>query len=115
MQRNAWNGNANRQARTSGGCTESPHFVDDHHFTKEELETVGELSKVCSQVVLKCLTLARVGRPDVLWCVNIVARAVTKWTRAFEKRLTRLIAYIHNASNFRQSSGRYSVCKYSQV
>ena len=27
--------------------------IDDHHF-KEELKSVGELSKVCSQIVLKC-------------------------------------------------------------
>ena len=33
--------------------------LDDHHFKKEELEAVGEMSKVCSQIVLKCLYLAR--------------------------------------------------------
>ena len=43
--------------------------IDDHHF-KEELGSVGELSKVCSQIVLKCVYLARVGRADILWSVN---------------------------------------------
>ena len=28
--------------------------IDDHHFQEEELKSVGELSKVCSQIVLKC-------------------------------------------------------------
>ena len=28
--------------------------IDDHHFKEEELESEGELSKVCSQIVLKC-------------------------------------------------------------
>ena len=28
---------------------------------KEELEPVGELSDVCSQIVVKCLNLARIG------------------------------------------------------
>ena len=32
--------------------------LDDHHFKKEELETVGELSDVRSQIVLKRLYLA---------------------------------------------------------
>ena len=32
-----------------------------------ELESVEELSKVCSQMVLKCLYLARIGRPDILF------------------------------------------------
>ena len=51
--------------------------ADDHHFEEEENESVGELSTVCSQIVLKCLYLARIGRPDILWCVNKLARAVT--------------------------------------
>ena len=51
--------------------------IDDHHFKEEELKSVGELSKVCSQVVLKCLYLARIGRPDILWSVNKLARSIT--------------------------------------
>ena len=55
--------------------------IDDHQFKEEELKSVGELSKVCSQIVLKCLYLARIGRPDILWSVNKLARSITKWTR----------------------------------
>ena len=40
--------------------------IDDHHFKEEELKSVGELSQVCSQIVQKCLYLARIGRPDIL-------------------------------------------------
>ena len=29
--------------------------IDDHHFKEEEWKSVGELSKICSQIVLKCL------------------------------------------------------------
>ena len=63
---------------------------------------LGELSKVCSQIVLKCLYLARIGRLDSLWSVNKLARAVTKWTRACDRRLARLISYIHHTSDHRQ-------------
>ena len=56
--------------------------IDDHHFKEEELKSVGELSKVCSQIVLKCLYLARIGRPDILWSVKKLARSITKWTKA---------------------------------
>ena len=42
-------------------------------------ETVGELSEVCSQMVLKCLYLARIGRLDIFWFVN---KLVTRWARA---------------------------------
>ena len=68
--------------------------MDDHHFGDEE--------NVCSQIVLKCVALARVGRPDVLWSVNKLARPVTKWTNACDKRLARLKKYIHHTSEFRQ-------------
>ena len=54
--------------------------LDDDQFKEEELGSVGELSKVCSQIVLKCLYLARIGRPDILWSVIKLARTVTKWT-----------------------------------
>ena len=44
--------------------------IDDHHFKEEETKSVGELSNTCSQIVLKCLYLARIGRPDILWSVK---------------------------------------------
>ena len=44
---------------------------------KEEHESVGELSDVCSQIVLKCQYAAPVGRPDILWSVNKLARSLT--------------------------------------
>ena len=69
-------------------------FCMDDHQVKEELESVGEISKVCSQIVLKCLYLARIGRLDILWSVNKLARTVTKWTQA--------CAYVHHTSDFRQ-------------
>ena len=70
--------------------------IDDHHFKEEELKSVGELSKVCSQIVLKCLYLARIGRPDILWSVNKLARSITKGTKTCDKRLSRLFSYIHH-------------------
>ena len=77
--------------------------IDDHHFKEEkEMKSVGELSQVCSQIVLKCLHLARTGRPDLLWSVNKLARSITKWTKACDKRLNRLISYIHHKCEYRQ-------------
>ena len=75
--------------------------IDDHHF-KEEMNSVGKLSQVCSQTVLKCLYLGRTGRPDILWSVNKLARAITRWTKACDKRLNRLISYIHYTCKYKQ-------------
>ena len=39
--------------------------------------------------------LARIGRPDIPWSVNKLARSITKWTKACDKRSSRLISHIH--------------------
>ena len=85
-----------RRNKVSSPC------LDCHQFKKEELESVRELSDVCSQIVLKYLYLTRLGRPDIFWTFNKLAQSVTKWTRACDRRVTRLIAYIHHASNYKQ-------------
>ena len=41
-------------------------------------------------------------RPDILWSVNKVARSITKWTKSCDKRLNRLISYIHHTSEYKQ-------------
>ena len=66
------------------------------------MKSVGELSQVCSQIVLKCFSLARIGRLDILWTVNKLARSFTKWTRACDKRLNRLTSYIHHTCEYKQ-------------
>ena len=76
--------------------------IDDHHFKEGETKSVGELSHVCSQIVLKCLYLARIGRPDILWSVNKLARSITKWTKACDKRLNRSISHIHHTCGYKQ-------------
>ena len=69
---------------------------------KSKKKAVGELSTVCPQIVLNCLYLARIGTPDILWSVNKLARTVTKWTKACDKRWARLVSYIHHTSEYRQ-------------
>ena len=76
--------------------------IDENRFKEEEMKSVGELSQVCSQIVLKCYFLTRIGRPDFLWSVNKLARSITKWTKACDQRLNRLISYIHHMFEYKQ-------------
>ena len=46
--------------------------------------------------------MARIGRPDILWSVNKLARSITKWTKACDKRLSRLISYIQHTCDYKQ-------------
>ena len=77
-------------------------FIHDHQLKEEKNESVVELSTVCSQIVLKCLYFARIGRLDTLWSVNKLVRVWTKLTKACDKCLARLISYIHHISEYRQ-------------
>ena len=76
--------------------------IDDHQFKEEELKSVGECQKYALKLFWKCLHLARIGRPDILWSVNKLARSITKWTKACGKRLSRLISYIHHTCEYTQ-------------
>ena len=104
MLKNALSDTANWQTRKWSSFTKvSSSCLDDHQFKQEQLESVGEMSEVCSQIVLKCLYLAQIGRPDILWSVNKkLARSVAKWTHTCDRRLARLISYIHHTNDFRQ-------------
>ena len=79
-------------------CVETVESMDTKHLI---VGTSGrtnrwKFAKVCSRIVLKCLQLARIGRSDILWYVNKLARAVTRWTKAYDRRLARLI-FLHSS------------------
>ena len=82
--------------------TKSPRHAWMIINLEEENGSVGKMSTVCSQMVQKCLYLSRIGRLDILWSVNKLSRAVTKWTEACDKRLARLVSYIHHTCAYRQ-------------
>ena len=76
-------------------CKVSSPCLVDHQIKQKQLVSVGDVSEFCSQIVLKCLYLARIGRPDILWSVNKFAWSVTKWTQACDRLLARL--FIHSS------------------
>ena len=70
--------------------------LDDKSFTDADMVTKGALQANASKCVLKCLWVARQSRPDLLWSINTLARNITKWTTACDKRLHRLISYMYH-------------------
>ena len=70
--------------------------IDDHWLSAEDFESTGEVADVAARLVLKALYLARNNRLDCLWAVNSLARNVTKWNAACDKRLHRMISYLHH-------------------
>ena len=71
----------------------------DHQISAEDFEIPGALALHAAQVVLRVLYSSRTVRADELWTVNTLARNVTRWTVACDKRLDRLMRYIHHNSD----------------
>ena len=102
MLKNALSDTVNWQTQVEELYKISSFCLDDHQFKQQELELVGELSGVCSQIVLTCLYLARIGRLDNLWSLNKLAGTLTRWTQACDMRLARLISFIHHTIDYGQ-------------
>ena len=102
MPRNVWNDIVSWQTRRLNNSTSiySMHWWPSFQRRRIEIcrRTVTSIISNC----LKCLYLARIGRPDILWSVNKFARSITKWTKACDKRLSRLISYIHHTCEYKQ-------------
>ena len=60
------------------------------NFPFEVSSSTGELAPFCAHIVVECLYLARIGRLDVPWTVNRLARSVTKWNKGCDEKVARL-------------------------
>ena len=93
MQRSVWERYCELTNKTTQQLYKvSTPCIDDHHFKEEEMKSVGELSHVCSQIVLKCLYLPRID--DLIFYGQQISShdPSQKWTKASDKRLNRLIS-----------------------
>ena len=99
----AWSGIVKWRTKETSNYKRFPVLVwDDHQIKTEEVEDKCELAEDSnSNSKFKCLYFQRVGRPHILWSVSKLARSVTRWTQACDRRLARLICYIHHTSGYR--------------
>ena len=61
----------------------------------------GVLDKIACKVLMKALWLARLARPDLQKAICDLASRVSCWSRNDDKRLYRLVCYIHSTSGYR--------------
>ena len=103
MQRNVWADNANLRIKRLNNSTKyhSMHWWPSCQGRRIEIRrriVKSMLSKFSEMLKY----MARIGRPNILWSVNKLARAVTKWTKACDTSLASLISYIHHTSEYWQ-------------
>ena len=77
--------------------------LDDHQLSEQDFTTTGKLTSCAAKIVLKVLYLARVNRLDLLWTVNTLAREVSRWNVACDKRLHRLMSYMQSTKEYVQT------------
>ncbi len=70
--------------------------LDDHQLKPDDFEHEGALSKDAAKIIMKALYGARLVRYELLWPICSIARQVSKWTIACDKRLLRLMSYIYH-------------------
>ena len=102
MKRSVWSDIVSWQTRRLNNSRKYLLRASTATTSKKKKWNVGDLSHVCSQIVLKCLYLARIGKHAILWSVNKLARSITKWTKTCDKRLNRLKSYVHHTCEYRQ-------------
>ena len=104
--KNAWKDIANWRTKQLNSYKVATLCIDDHQFKEEEIGICGELSKVClaHRLFWNVFSWLVLVGPNLLWSVDKLARAVTKWTEARDKLLARLISYIHHTCEFRKHS-----------
>ena len=71
-------------------------------FQRRRIGIRGRFVKRMLSNCSKMLIFGTYWKPNFLWSVNKLARSITKWTKACDKRLFRLISYIHHTCEYKQ-------------
>ena len=104
MRRNAWKDIANWRTETLNNCTKSLlHAWMTISSKRKNWKWVGELSNVCSEIVLTCLFLTRIGRLDILWSVN------KRWLSIVDWVYSKTQSFAGDLEDSKSTSGEFSV------
>ena len=106
------------ESRISAGGVEKLPFPRNHRISSWSYDMAGhakkcverycELANKTTQQLYASMTTTSkrnaicIGRPDILWSVNELARSIIKWTKACDKRLNRFISNIHHTCEYKQ-------------
>ena len=72
--------------------------LPESNMTNEELSNVGELGSFASRILMRCLWISRLARPDIAFAVQRLASRVTRWTKWEDRQMYRLVSYLHSTS-----------------
>ena len=76
-------------------------FVNEGSLCAADDQERGELSDNACRVLMKCLWVARLARPDLLKPITALARFVQSWSRNCDKQLYRLMCYMSSTPDLK--------------
>ncbi|CAE6921679.1 RE1 [Symbiodinium sp. CCMP2592] len=68
--------------------------LNEASFSDQDFEEQGHLHQDAAKILMKTLWLARLNRPDLSFIVARLATKISRWTRAGDKQLFRLMSYL---------------------
>ena len=74
--------------------------LPESSMTDLELSQEGELRTIAARILMRCLWLSRLARPDISFAVQRLASRVTKWTRWEDRQMYRLVSYLHSTCEY---------------
>ena len=74
--------------------------LNEASFSDQDFEEQGALHQVAAKILMNTLWLARLSRPDLSFIVARLATKISRWSRADDKQLFRLVCYLcHTADS----------------
>ena len=68
--------------------------LNEASFSDQDFEDQGALHQRAAKILMKTLWLARLSRPDLSFIVARLATKISRWSRADDKQLFRLMSYL---------------------
>jgi hypothetical protein len=75
-------------------------FLDEACLEEDDHVEQGDLGDEASSILMKILYGARMARYDLLRATCALASKITKWTRACDKKLYKLVCYINSTLDY---------------
>jgi hypothetical protein len=76
--------------------------VDEAYVEVPDMETEPkQFNTEAARVIMKIMYGARMARPDLLRTIAYLARFLTQWNEDMDRRLQRLMSYIHHSYSYR--------------
>ena len=70
--------------------------LPESSMTDTDFETEGILHKHAARILMRCLWLSRLSRPDISFAVGRLTTRVSKWTAWEDRQTLRLISYLNS-------------------